>query len=87
MVVARRQWLGCPSCGADWQSGRLGPSSALARPARASSGAPARCTDVGVLLGDLLTVGCCSEHGPICHLFELILVIHATTSNGTNHIV
>jgi hypothetical protein len=31
--------------------------------------------------------GCCSEHGPICHLFELILVIHANTSNGTNHIV
>jgi hypothetical protein len=29
----------------------------------------------------------CSEHGPICHLFELILVIHANTSNGTNHIV
>jgi hypothetical protein len=31
--------------------------------------------------------GDCSEHGPICHLFELILVIHANTSNGTNHIV
>jgi hypothetical protein len=30
---------------------------------------------------------CCSEHGPICHLFKLILVIHANTSNGTNHIV
>jgi hypothetical protein len=29
----------------------------------------------------------CSEHGPICHLFELILVIHANTSNGTNLIV
>jgi hypothetical protein len=29
----------------------------------------------------------CSEHGPICHLFELILVIYANTSNGTNHIV
>jgi hypothetical protein len=29
----------------------------------------------------------CSEHGPICHLFELILVIHANTSNETNHIV
>jgi hypothetical protein len=29
----------------------------------------------------------CSEHGPICHLFELILVIHANTSNGTNHII
>jgi hypothetical protein len=29
----------------------------------------------------------CSEHDPICHLFELILVIHANTSNGTNHIV
>jgi hypothetical protein len=29
----------------------------------------------------------CSEHGPIYHLFELILVIHANTSNGTNHIV
>jgi hypothetical protein len=29
----------------------------------------------------------CSEHGPICHLFVLILVIHANTSNGTNHIV
>jgi hypothetical protein len=28
-----------------------------------------------------------SEHGPICHLFELILVIHANTSNGTNHFV
>jgi hypothetical protein len=28
-----------------------------------------------------------SNHGPICHLFELILVIHANTSNGTNHIV
>jgi hypothetical protein len=31
--------------------------------------------------------GDCSEHGLICHLFELILVIHANTSNGTNHIV
>jgi hypothetical protein len=31
--------------------------------------------------------GDCSEHGPICHLFELILVIHANTSNETNHIV
>jgi hypothetical protein len=31
--------------------------------------------------------GKCSEHGPICHLFKLILVIHANTSNGTNHIV
>jgi hypothetical protein len=29
----------------------------------------------------------CSEHGPISHLFELILVIHVNTSNGTNHIV
>jgi hypothetical protein len=29
----------------------------------------------------------CSEHGPICQLFELILVIHANKSNGTNHIV
>jgi hypothetical protein len=29
----------------------------------------------------------CSEHDPICHLFELILVIHANTSNETNHIV
>jgi hypothetical protein len=29
----------------------------------------------------------CSEHGSICHLFELILVIHDNTSNGTNHIV
>jgi hypothetical protein len=29
----------------------------------------------------------CSDHGPICHYFELILVIHANTSNGTNHIV
>jgi hypothetical protein len=29
----------------------------------------------------------CSEHGPIFHLFELILVIHANTSNETNHIV
>jgi hypothetical protein len=29
----------------------------------------------------------CSEHGPICHLFKLILVIHANTSNVTNHIV
>jgi hypothetical protein len=29
----------------------------------------------------------CSEHGPICHLFELILVIHVNTSNGTNHFV
>jgi hypothetical protein len=29
----------------------------------------------------------CSEHGLICHLFELILVIHCNTSNGTNHIV
>jgi hypothetical protein len=28
----------------------------------------------------------CSEHGPICHLFELILVNHANT-NGTNHFV
>jgi hypothetical protein len=33
------------------------------------------------------TLTTCSEHGPICHLFELILVIHANTSNGTNHIV
>jgi hypothetical protein len=31
--------------------------------------------------------GHCSEHGPICHLFELVLVIHANTSNGTNRIV
>jgi hypothetical protein len=30
--------------------------------------------------------GVCSEHGPICHLFEWILVIHANTSNGTDHI-
>jgi hypothetical protein len=29
----------------------------------------------------------CSKHGPICHLFELILVIHANISNRTNHIV
>jgi hypothetical protein len=29
----------------------------------------------------------CSEHGPIFHLFELILVTHANTSNGTNHII
>jgi hypothetical protein len=29
----------------------------------------------------------CIEHGPIFHLFELILVIHVNTSNGTNHIV
>jgi hypothetical protein len=29
----------------------------------------------------------CSEHSPICHLFELILVIHVNTSNGTNHFV
>jgi hypothetical protein len=29
----------------------------------------------------------CSEHVPICHLFKLILVIRANTSNGTNHIV
>jgi hypothetical protein len=28
-----------------------------------------------------------SEHGPIFHLFELILVIHANTSSGTNHFV
>jgi hypothetical protein len=27
------------------------------------------------------------NNGPICHLFELIFVIHAKTSNGTNHIV
>jgi hypothetical protein len=27
----------------------------------------------------------CSEHDHICHLFELILVIHANTSNETNH--
>jgi hypothetical protein len=33
------------------------------------------------------SVECCSEHGPFCHLFELIFVIHANTSNGTNHIV
>jgi hypothetical protein len=33
-----------------------------------------------------LYVAKCSEHGPICHLFELILVIHANTSNGANHI-
>jgi hypothetical protein len=32
-------------------------------------------------------VSTCSEHGPNCHLFELILVIHANTSNGTNLIV
>jgi hypothetical protein len=31
--------------------------------------------------------GDCSKHDLICHLFELILVIHANTSNGTNHIV
>jgi hypothetical protein len=31
--------------------------------------------------------GDCSEHDPICHLFNLILVIHANTNNGTNHIV
>jgi hypothetical protein len=31
--------------------------------------------------------GDCSEHVPICHLFKLILVIRANTSNGTNHIV
>jgi hypothetical protein len=31
--------------------------------------------------------GDCSDHGPICHLFELILVIHVDTSNGTNHFV
>jgi hypothetical protein len=31
--------------------------------------------------------GMCSEHGPICHLFELILVIHVDTSNGTNHFI
>jgi hypothetical protein len=29
----------------------------------------------------------CSEHGPISHLFELILVIHVNTNNGTNHFV
>jgi disease resistance protein RPM1 len=29
----------------------------------------------------------CREHGLICHLFELILMIHVNTSNGTNHIV
>jgi uncharacterized protein YpmB len=29
----------------------------------------------------------CSEHGLICRLFELILVIHANTSNETDHIV
>jgi hypothetical protein len=29
----------------------------------------------------------CSEHDPICYLFELILVIHANTSNETNHIL
>jgi hypothetical protein len=46
-----------------------------------------------VVLGDpaalvlLVSVVVCSEHGLICHLFELILVIHANTSNGTNHIV
>jgi hypothetical protein len=28
-----------------------------------------------------------SEYGPICYLFELILVIHSNTSDGTNHIV
>jgi hypothetical protein len=27
------------------------------------------------------------EHGPIIHLFELILLIHPNTSNGTSHIV
>jgi hypothetical protein len=32
-----------------------------------------------------LTILRFSEHDPICHLFELILVIHANTSNGTNH--
>jgi hypothetical protein len=39
------------------------------------------------LIHALPTTGMCSEHGPICHLFKLILVIHANTSNGTNHIV
>jgi hypothetical protein len=29
----------------------------------------------------------CSEQGLICHLFELILVIHVNTSNETNHFV
>jgi hypothetical protein len=29
----------------------------------------------------------CSEHDLIFHLFELILVIHANTSNETNHII
>jgi hypothetical protein len=40
-----------------------------------------------LLLLLLLLLLLCSEHGPICHLFELILVIHVNTSNGTNHIV
>jgi hypothetical protein len=39
---------------------------------------------VGTLM---LVIYNCSEHGPICQLFELILVIHANTSNGTNNIV
>jgi hypothetical protein len=40
-----------------------------------------------ILICESWKYGYCSEHGPICHLFELILVIHANTSNGTNHIV
>jgi hypothetical protein len=36
--------------------------------------------------GEQIIKAICSEHGPISHLFELILVIHANTSNGTNHI-
>jgi hypothetical protein len=37
--------------------------------------------------GKLFELEFCSEHGLICQLFELILVIHANTNNETNHIV
>jgi hypothetical protein len=39
------------------------------------------------MISKIATVMLCSEHDLISHLFELILVIHDNTSNGTNHIV
>jgi hypothetical protein len=37
--------------------------------------------------GVVVESGECIEYGLIFHLFKLILVIHANTSDGTNHIV
>jgi hypothetical protein len=45
-----------------------------------------RCRKIG-LFGFKWASYICSEHDPICHLFELILVIHANISDGTDHIV